>query len=226
MLPGQIQNYSLLLFRLFVSFDYFCPGGLHGVDLVLRVGHTILVGTSVPSSLAHPNGALAGLIVSIIVMGIGAGSIKANVSPMIAEQYTGKLKKKTLPSGEVVIISPVLAYQRIYMCKFPEQTPLLSSGGVTNCNTDYYAAINVGACGAISSSFIARDYGFWATYLVPAGIFCPVPLVLLYGRKRYNITPPRGSIILEVGITYRPRTMSTNFSHTTIVLPRPRSCWP
>ena len=84
---------------------------------LLRVGHIVLVGSSVPSSLAHPNGALAGLIVAIIIMGIGAGSIKANVSPMIAEQYTGKLRKKTLPSGEVVIISPALTYQRIYMCK-------------------------------------------------------------------------------------------------------------
>lgn len=85
--------------------------------VLFRAGHIILVGTSVPSSLAHPNGALAGLIVAIIIMGIGAGSIKANVSPMIAEQYTGKLRKKTLPSGEVVIISPALTYQRIYMCK-------------------------------------------------------------------------------------------------------------
>ena len=87
--------------------------------IVLRIGHIILVGTSVPSSLAHPDGALAGLIVSIVIMGIGAGSIKANVSPMIAEQYTGKLRKKTLPSGEVVLISPALTYQRIYMCMSP-----------------------------------------------------------------------------------------------------------
>ena len=99
--------------------------------MVLRVGHIILVGTSVPSSLAHPDGALAGLIVAIIVMGIGAGSIKANVSPMIAEQYTGKLRKKTLPSGEVVLISPALTYQRIFMCKYLD---LASPAGVIHLN--------------------------------------------------------------------------------------------
>ena len=120
MLPRPVQNHSLLLFRLFVSLDHLYPSGSDGVDLVHRVGHILLVGTSVPSSLAHPNGALAGLIVSIIVMGIGAGSIKANVSPMVAEQYTGKLRKKTLPSGEVVLISPALTYQRIYLCKLLE----------------------------------------------------------------------------------------------------------
>ena len=88
------------------------------IAVLLRAGHIILIGSSVPSSLAHPNGALAGLIVSIIIIGIGAGSIKANVSPMIAEQYTGKLRKKTLLSGEVVLISPALTYQRIYLCKY------------------------------------------------------------------------------------------------------------
>jgi POT family proton-dependent oligopeptide transporter len=85
--------------------------------VLLRVGHIILVGSSVPSALVHPNGALTGLIVAIIIMGVGAGCIKANVSPMVAEQYTGKLRKKTLASGEVVLISPALTYQRIYMCK-------------------------------------------------------------------------------------------------------------
>ena len=85
--------------------------------VLFRVSHIILVGTSVPSSLAHPNGALPGLIVAIIIMGIGVGSTKANVSPMLAKQYTGKLRKKTLPSGEVVLISPALAYQRVFMCK-------------------------------------------------------------------------------------------------------------
>lgn len=34
---------------------------------------------------------------------------------MIAEQYTGKLRKKTLKTGEIVLISPALTYQRIYM---------------------------------------------------------------------------------------------------------------
>lgn len=36
---------------------------------------------------------------------------------MIAEQYTGKLRKETLPSGEVVIKSPSLTIQSTYLCK-------------------------------------------------------------------------------------------------------------
>jgi dipeptide/tripeptide permease len=86
------------------------------LNRICRAGHIILIGNATPPSLAHPNGALVGLIVAIAVIGLGASCIKANVSPMIAEQYQGKLRKKTLPSGEVVIVSPPLTYQSICIC--------------------------------------------------------------------------------------------------------------
>ena len=67
--------------------------------------------------------------------------------------------------------------------------------------TGFYAAINFGSCGAISASFLARDHGFWIAWLVPTGIFMIVPFVMMAGKKRYVMTPPRGSILLEVRIT-------------------------
>ncbi|KAF8869772.1 peptide/h+ symporter protein [Infundibulicybe gibba] len=128
-------------------------------SFVCLIGHVILVGSASPSSLAHPDTAMGLLILSITIMGLGAGAIKANVSPMIAEQYTGKLRKETLPSGEVVIKSPAVTIQGIYLW--------------------FYAAINFGSCGAISASFLARDHGYWTAFLVPTCIFMIVPLVLL-----------------------------------------------
>lgn len=50
-------------------------------------------------------------------MGLGAGCVKANVSPLIGEQYQGVMRKETLPSGEVVIKSPAVTIQSVYMCK-------------------------------------------------------------------------------------------------------------
>ncbi|PPR08189.1 hypothetical protein CVT24_001572 [Panaeolus cyanescens] len=146
-------------------------------SFVCLAGHIILVGSASPKSLENPDTAMGLLILSIVIMGLGAGSIKANVSPMIAEQYTGKLRKETLPSGEVVIKSPAVTIQSIYLW--------------------FYAAINLGACGAISASFLARDNGFWVAWLVPTAIFVIVPAVLVVGRKHYIKTPPRGSILLE-----------------------------
>jgi POT family proton-dependent oligopeptide transporter len=146
---------------------------------VCLAGHIILTATSIPSSLANPSAALAGLVISILIMGLGAGSIKANVSPLIAEQYTGKLRKEILPSGEVVIKSPSVTIQSIYLW--------------------FYAAINVGAACSISAAFLARDKGYWVAYLLPTSVFLLVPLVLIVGKKHYVTTPPRGSILLELG---------------------------
>lgn len=163
-----------------------------------RAGHVVLVGSASPSSIEHPNTALGLLVVSIVIIvrrpytqthvnlssnalillqGLGAGGIKANVSPMIAEQYTGKLRKKILPSGEVVVVSPAVTVQSIYLW--------------------FYAGVNLGSCGAISASFLARDQGYWIAFLVPTCIFMMVPLVLLAGKNNYVRTPPRGSILLE-----------------------------
>ncbi|KAJ7453376.1 peptide transporter PTR2B [Mycena latifolia] len=145
--------------------------------VVIFLGHIILVGSATPSSIAHPDTALGLLVLAIFVMAVGAGSIKSNVSPMIAEQYTGKLRKETLASGETVIVSPSITIQSIYLY--------------------FYMAINFGSTGAISASFLARDNGYWVAFLVPTCIFATVPIVLYACRNSYIKTPPRGSIILE-----------------------------
>ncbi|KAH8103419.1 peptide/h+ symporter protein [Cristinia sonorae] len=144
---------------------------------VCLIGHIILVISAAPQVIAKTNVSLGLLILAIFVIGVGAGGIKANVSPMVADQYTGKLRKETLPSGEVIIRSPAVTYQSIYLF--------------------FYAAINLGAAGAISAAFISRDHGYWISYLVPTGIFCLVPGILLLGKNSYVKTPPRGSVILE-----------------------------
>jgi POT family proton-dependent oligopeptide transporter len=158
-------------------------------SIVCLLGHVVLVASSTPQALQHTETAFGLLAFSIVVMGIGAGAIKANVSPMIAEQYTGKLRKETLPSGEVVIKSPAITIQHMYLW--------------------FYAAINFGSCGAISASFLARDNGYWAAFLVPTCIFVLVPFVLLAGKKYYVLTPPRGSVLIEsvrvIGAALGPR---------------------
>lgn len=51
----------------------------------------------------------------MIVIGLGTGGIKSNVSPLIAEQYREtKMKVKTLKSGERVIVDPAVTIQSMY----------------------------------------------------------------------------------------------------------------
>lgn len=70
--------------------------------------------SAVPSVIVHPHSALACFIVALIIMGVGTGGFKANISPLVAEQY--KLEKaiiKTLPSGERVIVDPAQTHARM-----------------------------------------------------------------------------------------------------------------
>lgn len=52
---------------------------------IYLIGVLILFLTSLPTSIEHGAGT-GGLIVAMIVIGIGTGGIKSNVSPLIAEQ--------------------------------------------------------------------------------------------------------------------------------------------
>lgn len=79
------------------------------------VGLLILVCTALPSSLRAGAG-LGGYIASILLTGLGTGGIKANVAPLIAEQY----KRRTMAigftkTGERVIIDPYVTIQRIFL---------------------------------------------------------------------------------------------------------------
>ncbi|KAJ7140087.1 peptide/h+ symporter protein [Mycena crocata] len=186
---GQQQSFALRTFNSF--FVYVTPflGAILAdtkwgrykticvFTVVIFLGHIILVASATPTVLATPDTSLGLLVLAIFVMAVGAGSIKSNVSPMIAEQYQGKLRKETLASGETVIVSPSITIQSIYLY--------------------FYMAINFGSAGAISASFLARDNGYWVAFLVPTCIFATVPIVLWFCRNSYVKTPPRGSIVLE-----------------------------
>ena len=78
-------------------------------------GITVLFITSLPVAIEH-GAATGGLIASMIIIGLGTGGIKANVAPLIAEQYSGTRQKiRVEKNGERVIVDPGATIQRIYM---------------------------------------------------------------------------------------------------------------
>lgn len=83
---------------------------------VALVGHVLLIVSSVPGVIEHSHGSLACFIIAIIIMGVGTGGFKANVSPLVAEQYKRtKLFIGHTKSGERVIVDPLMTTSRIYM---------------------------------------------------------------------------------------------------------------
>ena len=91
------------------------------------VGLLILTVTAIPSAIASGS-AFPGYVVAIIIIGMGTGGIKANVSPLVAEQYQDKKPYvKTTKKGERVIVSPQATYQRIFNMFYWVSRSLLDS---------------------------------------------------------------------------------------------------
>lgn len=75
-------------------------------------GLVILVLSSLPA-VQETFISLPGLLLSLFLIGIGTGGIKANVSPLLAEQYKSPDEViRLLKSGEEVIIDRDLTVQR------------------------------------------------------------------------------------------------------------------
>jgi proton-dependent oligopeptide transporter, POT family len=143
--------------------------------IIYAIGQFILVLTSIPQDSVA--GHTAGLIIAMIVIGLGTGGIKSNVSALIVEQYQNtKRYIRTEKNGERVIVDPTVTVQRMY--------------------TWFYWAINIGGLSGMATTQLEQRVGFWAAYLLPFCVFFLALFVLVLGRKKYVTRPPRGSVIL------------------------------
>lgn len=114
----------------------------------------------------------------MIIIGLGTGGIKSNVSPLVAEQYRQtKMTIRVLKTGEKVIVDPALTIQRIYMV--------------------YYLCINLGCLSPIATTEMEQSTGFWTAYLLCFFIFVLAIGILIAGKKLYVIHPPKSSIIVD-----------------------------
>lgn len=106
----------------------------------------MLIVTAIPGVIENSNTSFGILVAAIIVMGLGTGAFKSNISPLIAEQTPHKtLALKTLKSGEQVIIDPAMTVSRIMMY--------------------FYLLVNCGALsGQIGMVYAEQDVGFWLSY--------------------------------------------------------------
>ncbi|KAJ3523269.1 hypothetical protein NM688_g8757 [Phlebia brevispora] len=127
--------------------------------------------------IKNPHGSLACFVIALIIMGLGTGGFKANISPLVAEQYRRtKLFIKVTKKGERVIVDPTMTTSRIYMY--------------------FYLFINIGSLiGQIGMSYSEKYVGYWLAFTLPTILFCCCPLVLFIGRNRYIRSPPTGSVL-------------------------------
>ncbi|CAO3668303.1 unnamed protein product [Umbelopsis ramanniana] len=141
------------------------------------IGLIIITATSAPSAI-ESGAAFPGFVVGLVIVGLGTGGIKSNVSPLVAEQYKSHHPYiKTLKSGERVIVTPQATYQKIFNM--------------------FYWGINVGGMSSVATTNLEKNIGFWSAYLLPTLMFIPALVIVAVGRNQYVRVPPRGSVFLE-----------------------------
>jgi POT family proton-dependent oligopeptide transporter len=175
---NQFWVYLMPLFGAYVADTYLGRFTTVWTSVLISItGHIILTASAAPSVIAHPHSALAAFVIGIIVMGIGTGGFKPNISPLVAEQVPReKLQVKELKSGERVIIDPAVTTSRIYHW--------------------FYLFINVGALvGQIAMVYAERYVGFYLSYLLPTCCFALALPVLYMCRNWYRKRKPEGSVL-------------------------------
>ena len=145
--------------------------------IIALAGHLILVASAIPPVISHPQAAMGVFIVGLIVMGVGTGGFKPNISPLIAEQIPNKgLRVVTNSDGQRVIVDPAVTTSTVYHW--------------------FYLFINIGSLvGQLSMVYAERYAGFYLAFLLPTAAFVLTIPVLLVCRKMYTLTPPEGSVL-------------------------------
>jgi proton-dependent oligopeptide transporter, POT family len=141
--------------------------------VIAAIAHIIMVASAVPSVIAAGN-ALPPFIISLILLAVGTGIFKANVSSAVVDQYSYQREyTKVLKSGEKVLVDPETTVQRLMLI--------------------FYTLVNIGAIYGIASAYIEKYRGFWQAFLVPAVMYLGIPIVLGFFSKKIVKKPPRSS---------------------------------
>lgn len=147
---------------------------------VAITAHLLFIIAALPPVIQNPSGSLGCFMVGIIILGLGTGGFKPNVSALVVEQLplTKIIVRKVPKTGERVIHDPALTANRVYMY--------------------FYMFINAGALvGQLCMTYTEKYMGFWLAWLLPTIVFCICPAVMLWGRTKYRRVEPQGSVLFK-----------------------------
>lgn len=162
-------------------------------NVLAVIGHVILIMSAIPQVIVKPNVAIAIFAVGLVIMGLGTGGFKSNISPLIAEQYKDqKAYVRVKKNGLKEIVDPATTTARIYIY--------------------FYFLINCGSiCGSIAMVYSEHFVGFWLSYTLPTICYLLCPVILIAMKKHYKLTPPTGSVmgkafkLIRLAIKHSPK---------------------
>lgn len=152
------------------------------------IAHILFVIAAIPSVIISGQAALAPTILAILSLAVCTGFIKANLLPLMLDQYPYKKNVlKRLPSGEIVFVDRDTSVHRLTMV--------------------FYWAINIGAFLQIGTTYAEKRVGFWLAYLCPAIMYMIVLISMLLIKPHLKPEVPKGSLLKKalqvVGVCFR-----------------------
>lgn len=146
--------------------------------LICGLSHVIMIGGAAPAVLQAGNGT-APFMISLILLAVGAGIFKPNVSPTLLDQFKHQQPyTKILTSNERVVVDPEVTVQRIMLV--------------------FYGFINIGAFFGIATVYSEKYVGFWLAFLLPGIAYFALPALLWYLYYKLTTYPPDGSALSKV----------------------------
>ncbi|OCL01202.1 oligopeptide transporter, partial [Glonium stellatum] len=143
------------------------------------LGITILFITSLPTMLERGAG-LPGLIIAMLIISFGVGAMKSLIPPYVAEQCALVTEEvRTKKNGERVFVS--------------------REATIEYAINIYYWSCNLGTQSRIAATFIEKDHGFWATYLMALCSLSLGLVLLLLCRKHLIEFKPQDNMLIWAG---------------------------
>lgn len=160
--------------------------------------------TSLPTSL-NPGASIGGFATAATLIAIGVGGVKSTVSPFIgvllinlwngiiltatitADQYTNlKPRFKTTEKGERVIADRSMTIQYIYNVYYWRELPFTDTLIMTDL-TRPHRFVNIVSLSSIATTYLEKERGFWAAYLLPTSFLSVAVAMLLVGHKNFGM---------------------------------------
>ena len=175
---NQFWSYFTPLFGAYLADQYWGRYlTIQYANIFAIVGHLVLIISAIPPVIVHPTAAVSIFSLGLIIMGIGTGGFKSNISPLIAEQYKDeKAYIRVRKNGKKEIVDPAVTTARIYIY--------------------FYLLINIGSLtGSLAMVYSEHYVGFWLSYTLPTIVYLLCPILLAYFKKHYTLSPPTGSVM-------------------------------
>jgi POT family proton-dependent oligopeptide transporter len=144
--------------------------------VMAEIGDILLTVSATLRLIAQPSNALGLFVVGPIIVDIGTGAFKPNISPLTAEQISQEaMHVDTNKKGERVIVDPSVTATRIY--------------------SYFYLCINIGALlGQLGMVYAERYDGFYLSFLIPTIAFLTCFPVLFFCKKYFTLRKLEGSV--------------------------------